>query len=118
MLVCAAVAGACGRTPPWLPCDRPLDEVDGIPAPTCDDVLCAGSSGSTARIPLRPSNALVVLDRSCSMAMLIDGRNQWSRAVGAVVGMVTDPRAEAVRWGLTLFPDGDANPTQGPILVP
>ncbi|MCA9711468.1 MAG: hypothetical protein KDK70_36860, partial [Myxococcales bacterium] len=106
---------ACGRTPVWLPCGTPEDD-DGVPAPSCEHPACREST--TARLVLPPTNALIVLDRSCSMAVVTDGRTKWSRAVEAVSAMVVDPRAQWLRWGLTLFPDGDTDGVQGPILVP
>ena len=66
----------------------------------------------------RPTNALVVLDRSCSMATLVDGRSKWSRAVEAVSGVMSEPRAN-LRWGLSLFPQpGTSACEQGHIEVP
>lgn len=117
LLVALAALGcalACGRSPVWAPCGPVID--DDVPSPTCDHPSCPGSN--TARIALPPSNALIVLDRSCSMGVLTDGRTKWSRAVEAIVGVVDDPLSQHLRWGLTLFPDGDTDGVQGPPLIP
>jgi len=82
---------------------------------TCDPTqICEAPAFS---ITNRPANALIVLDRSCSMAPLVDGRSKWSRAVAAVTGVVREPRAN-LRWGLSLFPDtGRSACEQGPIAI-
>lgn len=106
-----ATAG-CGRTPVWQPCDGVV-EYD-VPALSCEHPTCA--TANSARIQIGADNALIVQDRSCSMAELIDGRNKWSRAVEAVTSAVASSRR--VRWGLSLFPDGDADGVLRPIVVP
>ncbi|MEX1369281.1 MAG: VWA domain-containing protein [Nannocystaceae bacterium] len=107
-----AVAG-CGRTPIVQPC---AERIDGEAVLTCDPAQqCEAPSFF---ITNRPANALVVLDRSCSMASLVDGRSKWARAVEAVTDVVAQPRAN-LRWGLSLFPQPGADAcVQGPIAVP
>ncbi|MCH9685572.1 MAG: hypothetical protein K0V04_29345, partial [Deltaproteobacteria bacterium] len=108
-----AVTG-CGRSPSWFPDCGELSETPGVPLVACNiPAFCGIQEELEARVS--PANALVVLDRSCSMANLIEGRTQWSRAVEAVVDTVSDPRAQSIRWGLTLFPSRDAvGGRQGP----
>ncbi len=117
LLATLAVAG-CGRTPSWLPdCGRLAEDAEG-PIVACNvPAFCGIPERVEARVS--PANALVVMDRSCSMANVIEGRTKWSRAVEAVVDTVSDPRASSIRWGLTLFPSRDGiGGSQGPILVP
>lgn len=110
-----AAGVGCGRTPVWLPCDG-LETNENVPALSCDHPACA--TATSLHLEIGADNVLIVQDRSCSMAELIDGRNKWSRAVEAIVGVLTDPRSATVRWGLSLFPDGDNDGVQGPIIVP
>ncbi|MEM7152149.1 MAG: hypothetical protein AAF799_04865 [Myxococcota bacterium] len=110
-----ATGVGCGRSPVWLPCDG-LETVENVPALSCDHPACA--SATSLYLDIGADNVLIVQDRSCSMAELIDGRNKWSRAVEALVGVLTDPRSTTVRWGLSLFPDGNNDGIQGPIIVP
>ncbi|MEM9459420.1 MAG: hypothetical protein AAGF11_34900 [Myxococcota bacterium] len=117
-LVALAALGcalACGRSPVWLPCGPQIAD-DDVPSPTCEHPSCPSSN--VAQLALPPSNALIVLDRSCSMVVLIDGRTKWSRAVEAIVGVLADPLSQSLRWGLTLFPDGDTDGIQAPPLIP
>jgi len=104
---------ACGRSPVIQPCAERLDEPAVL---TCDPTqICEAPSFS---ITNRPANTLIMLDRSCSMASLVDGRSKWSRAVRAVTDVVSEPRAN-LRWGLSVFPDtGPTACMQGPTAVP
>ncbi len=104
---------ACGRSPVFQPCAERLDETAVL---TCDPTqICEAPSFS---ITNRTANALIMLDRSCSMASLVDGRSKWSRAVHAVTDVVSEPRAN-LNWGLSVFPDtGPTECMQGPTAVP
>ncbi|MCH9680427.1 MAG: VWA domain-containing protein [Deltaproteobacteria bacterium] len=111
LVLCAL---GCGRSPIVQPCAERVGEVAVL---TCDArELCEGPAFF---ITNQPANALVVLDRSCSMASLVDGRSKWSRAVEAVTQVMSEPRAN-LRWGLSLFPGGtvSACDQSGPIAVP
>jgi von Willebrand factor type A domain len=83
--------------------------------------VCAPGGGCgayEATIKGVPPNLLVVLDRSCSMTDAVGGKTKWSIAVAAV-DAVTKAYAGQIRFGLTLFPDLDANKCgQGVIPVP
>ncbi len=105
-------ASGCGRSPVVAPCAERIDQTAAL---TCEPTeQCEAPAFSIGN---RPANALVVLDRSCSMAEQVDGRSKWSRAVEAVRGVVAEPRAN-LRWGLSLFPDiGGSLCEQGPIPV-
>lgn len=53
-------------------------------------------------------NILVVLDRSCSMQTAVNNKPKWTIAVDAIKGMTTT-FDKKIRFGLTLFPDTDAD---------
>ena len=60
-------------------------------------------------------NMLITLDRSCSMTGALGASTKWAVAVGAIKSMMTKYGGK-VRFGLTLFPDTDADACrQGPI---
>lgn len=105
---------ACGRSPVVQPCAERVGESAVL---TCDPTdLCEAPAFSVRN---RVANALVALDRSCSMASLVGDRSKWSRAVEAVTDIVREPRAN-LRWGLSLFP-GRSNVSAcqlDPIAVP
>ena len=77
---------------------------------------CGGQAFDTARVA---SDLLVVLDRSCSMRSRVDGTRKWVAAVGAI-GNITQAFADAIRFGLILFPDqgDDSRCGQGDIPIP
>lgn len=65
-----------------------------------------------------PPNLLVVLDRSCSMTNKVGAQTKWEIAVDALKTLTTTYNGK-IRFGLTLFPDRDANScAQGAIPVP
>ncbi|MEM9458725.1 MAG: vWA domain-containing protein [Myxococcota bacterium] len=98
MAVLVLCTMACGRSPVVQPCAERAGESAVL---TCDPTdLCEAPAFSVRN---RTSNALVALDRSCSMASLVGERSKWSRAVEAVTDVVREPRAN-LRWGLSLFP--------------
>ncbi len=51
-----------------------------------------------------PPNLLIVLDRSCSMTSLVNGKSKWLTAVEALNGMMVSHK-DGIRFGLTMFPD-------------
>jgi hypothetical protein len=53
-------------------------------------------------------NILIVLDRSCSMQTAVNNKPKWTIAVDAIKAMTTSFNGK-VRFGLTMFPDTDAN---------
>lgn len=53
-------------------------------------------------------NLLIVLDRSCSMTQKIGAQTKWQIAVKAISDMTTK-FAGKIRFGLTMFPDTDAD---------
>ncbi len=65
-----------------------------------------GADYATAAIV--PANLLVVLDRSCSMTEVIGTQDKWQIAVAAMQKMTTTYK-DRIRFGLTLFPDTDAD---------
>lgn len=88
----------CGRTPVIRPCTERLDPPSVL---TCDpDEICEAPRFT---IRNRPANVLIVLDRSCSMAVIVGNQSKWDRAVEAIDSIVAEPRAN-LRWGLSLFP--------------
>lgn len=63
-------------------------------------------------------NLLIVQDRSCSMTAKVGGKAKWTIAVDAVKNLTTTFKGK-IRFGLTLFPDTDANQcAQGAIPIP
>lgn len=65
-----------------------------------------------------PPNLLVVLDRSCSMTSKVGNTTKWAIAVAALRTLTTTYK-DKIRFGLTMFPDTDANKcAQGPIPIP
>ena len=65
-----------------------------------------------------PSNLLVVLDRSCSMTEKNGTQTKWQLAVAAMKNL-TATYKDKIRFGLTLFPDTDADKCgQGAIPIP
>ncbi len=108
------LAMGCGRSPIFQPCAERVNELAVL---TCDPTeICEAPSFS---ITNRAANALIVLDRSCSMNLLVDGRSKWSRAVEAVTDVMGEPRAN-IRWGLSMFPGRSLSSAcvQDPIAVP
>lgn len=55
-----------------------------------------------------PPNMLITLDRSCSMTSKVGTLTKWAIAVGALNTMMTKYAAK-IRFGITLFPDTDAD---------
>lgn len=83
--------------------------------------VCAPGGGCgayEAKIEGVPPNLLIALDRSCSMTDAVGNKTKWSIAVAAIDAM-TKAYAGQIRFGLTLFPDLDADKCgQGAIPVP
>jgi hypothetical protein len=69
--------------------------------------ICVGGCGlQPVNLAYVAPNLLVVLDRSCSMRVELEGTmtSKWEAAVSALDHVTTD-FADDIRWGLTLFPD-------------
>jgi hypothetical protein len=112
-----AVAGArgCGRGPFPPSCvERYTGDLRTIL--TCrPDAQCEGPRFT---IQARPSNVLLVLDRSCSMNSSVGNSTKWDLALDAIVDVVDRP-ARRIRWGLAVFPDVfEPVCEQGPLEIP
>jgi hypothetical protein len=88
---------------------------------TLDTHTCVpGSQCGSTRITTQdvPPNLLVVLDRSCSMKDPVGTSTKWQIAVAALDDL-TQTYQGKIRFGLTLFPDTDADKcNQGAIPIP
>jgi hypothetical protein len=76
---------------------------------TCDEAntcVPGGCGGEEFMVEPVDANAIIVLDRSCSMRQQGDpsGKSKWQLAVEAI-NNVTMSFADHIRWGLILFPD-------------
>ncbi len=106
----------CGRTPVYGSGDRGCDGVEvDVPSLSCEPGSC--QTRRAVSVPIPDNNVLIVQDRSCSMARRIGGSSKWARAVEAMSAMLSSEGADQLRWGLSLFPDGDTVPAQDPPLV-
>lgn len=65
-----------------------------------------GCGGEEFKVEPVQANAMIVLDRSCSMKQAGDmsGKSKWQLAIEAISNMTTT-FADPIRWGLILFPD-------------
>jgi hypothetical protein len=124
----AACAALCQTPKVCTPADRCLDvgacvdSFDCSAGYTCGadgGCVVGGSCGSTHVDSARVEpNLIIALDRSCSMRQVIGGKSKWQSAVEAITGL-TSGYQDQIRFGLTLFPDEDADKCgQGAIPVP
>ena len=124
-----------GCSPPCAPPLRCSSKARCLAAGACDlDVDCekgkvcdtkagacvpGGGCGAQTVVaePVHP-NLLIVLDRSCSMTNKVGTQTRWQIAVDALKAMTTTHTGK-IRFGLTMFPDTDANQcAQGAIPTP
>lgn len=96
--------------------DCAAGQVCDLSTKTCVPGGACGADYATASVV--PANLLVVLDRSCSMTQVIGTQDKWQIAVAAMQKMTTTYK-DRIRFGLTLFPDTDADKCgQGAIPIP
>ena len=99
-----------GRCLSGAACDDTLDcEKGKVCDPKTLTCVPGGGCGSQAisAEPV-PPNLLVVLDRSCSMTNKVGAQTKWEIAVDALKTLTTSYNGK-IRFGLTMFPDTDAN---------
>jgi hypothetical protein len=126
-LGCDPACGAglfCSATNTCIPTGTCATGADCTSGMICDAAtkkcVPGGDCGAEyATATVIPANLLVVLDRSCSMTGAVTAtENKWQVAVAAMQKMTTVYK-DRIRFGLTMFPDTDADKcNQGKIPIP